>query len=52
MGRGERLEILQVVEGQIDDIHKELAVQLNRIAQLQAQLDEVRSRLRKLAAAQ
>jgi hypothetical protein len=38
-----------VVEGQIDDIHRELAVQMQGMAQLRAQLDEVRSMLRKLA---
>jgi chaperonin cofactor prefoldin len=50
MGQDDRLEILQVVEGQIDNIHKELAVQMQRMAQLQAQLDEVRCMLRELAA--
>jgi Collagen triple helix repeat (20 copies) len=44
----DRLEILSVVEGQIEDIYRELDVQLKRIAQLQVQVDEVREQVRKL----
>jgi hypothetical protein len=44
----DRLEILGVVEGQIEDIYRELDVQLKRIAQLQVQVDEVRAQIRKL----
>jgi hypothetical protein len=42
------LEILTVVEGQIEDIYRELDVQMKRIAQLQMQVDEVRGQIRKL----
>ena len=47
--QNDRLEILALVEGQIDDIYKELALQMKRMATLQAQIDEVRATIRKLA---
>jgi hypothetical protein len=42
------MELLTLVEGQIEDIYKELDVQLKRMAQLQMQLDELRATVRKL----
>lgn len=44
----DRLEILTVVESQIEDIYHELDVQMKRMAQLQAQVDELRGQIRKL----
>jgi hypothetical protein len=35
------MEVLAVVEGQIENIHRELDVQMKRIAQLQAEVDQV-----------
>src|SRR3954466_6118406 len=43
-----RMELLTVVEGQIEAIYAELDIQMKRMAQLQLQLDEVRSTVRKL----
>jgi hypothetical protein len=42
------MEILALVEGQIEDIYRELDVQMKRMAQLQVQLDEVRAQIRQL----
>jgi hypothetical protein len=46
--RTDRLEILTVVEGQIEDIYQELHLQATRITQLQVQLDDVLGKLRRL----
>jgi hypothetical protein len=46
--QNDRLEILALVEGQIDDIYKELDLQMKRMANLQVQIDDVRAKLRKL----
>jgi peptidoglycan hydrolase CwlO-like protein len=48
MSRNDRMEILALVEGQVDDIYKELDAQMKRMAQLQAQIDEVRATIRKI----
>jgi hypothetical protein len=48
MTRDDRMDILAVVEGQIEDIYRELDVQMKRMAQLQLQVDEVRLRIRQL----
>lgn len=42
------MEILTLVEGQIEDIYKELEVQMKRMVQLQLQIDDVRIKVRKL----
>src|SRR3954453_363840 len=44
----ERMELLTLVEGQIEDIYKELDIQMKRMAQLQMQIDELRATVRKL----
>src|SRR3954447_6687965 len=46
----ERMELLTLVEGQIEDIYKELDIQMKRMAQLQMQIDELRATVRKLTA--
>ena len=43
-----RVELLSVVEGQIEDIHRELDVQMTRMAQLRLQVDDLRVKFRKL----
>jgi hypothetical protein len=45
-----RMEVLAVVEGQIENIHRELDVQMKRIAQLQREVDEVRNAIQQLPA--
>ena len=50
MTRSARGELLEGVEGQIEEIRRELAVQLKRMAQLQQQVDEVRAAIRELTA--
>jgi hypothetical protein len=40
--------LLGVVEAQIEDIYRELDVQLKRIAQLQSQVDDMRAKLQQL----
>jgi hypothetical protein len=44
---GDAGDVLEIVEKQIDDIHRELAAQMKRIAQLQHQLDELRATVRR-----
>ena len=46
--REDRMEILGIVETQIEDIHRELDVQMKRMAELQMQLDDVRTKVRQL----
>jgi hypothetical protein len=41
-------DVLEIVEKQIDDIHRDLDVQLNRIAQIQQQMDELRALVRRV----
>jgi flagellar biosynthesis chaperone FliJ len=41
-------EILEIVERQIDDLHRELDVQMKRVAQIQQQMDELRETVRRL----
>ena len=48
MTRSARVEILNGVEGQIEEIRRELAVQMKRMGQLQTQVDEVRAAIREL----
>jgi Collagen triple helix repeat (20 copies) len=45
------MEVLSVVEGQIEEIYRELDVQVKRMTQLQSQLDEVRATVRHLMGA-
>jgi hypothetical protein len=40
-------EVLEIVEQQIDHIHHELDVQMKRMAQLQAEVDELRATIRR-----
>jgi hypothetical protein len=42
------MELLTLVEEQIEGIYKELDIQMTRMAQLQMQIDEVRTTVRKL----
>jgi hypothetical protein len=42
----DRMEILGVVQQQIEDIYRELDVQMKRIAQLQVHVDDVRAKIR------
>jgi len=44
-------EVLLVIHDQIHDIYQELDIQLRRMAQLQAQLDEVRATVARLMGA-
>jgi hypothetical protein len=48
--RNDRREILNLFEGQIEDIYKELAIQMKRMAQLQVQIDDLRRAVRPLTA--
>jgi prefoldin subunit 5 len=41
-------EVLEIVEKQIDDIHRDLDVQMKRIAQIQQQMDELRETVRRV----
>jgi hypothetical protein len=41
-------EILEIVEKQIDDLHRDLDVQMKRIAQIQQQMDELRETVRRV----
>ena len=43
-----RMEILTVVQEQIEEIYSEMDVQMRRMAQLQVQVDDLRSKMRKL----
>jgi hypothetical protein len=43
------MELLTIVEGQIEDIHNELGMHMERIARLQSQIDDVRVALRRIA---
>ena len=40
--------MLEIVERQIDDIHRDLDVQMRRIAQIQNQMDELRAMLHRM----
>ena len=48
VGPDNHLNVLVSVHDQIDRIHHELDVQMKRMAQLQAELDEVRATLKRL----
>ena len=48
MTRSARVEILSGVEGQIEEIRRDLVVQIKRMEQLQVQVDEVRAAIREL----
>src|SRR6266851_2712030 len=41
-------DVLEIVERQIDDIHRDLDVQMRRIAQIQNQMDELRAMLHRV----
>ena len=45
----ERRRLFASLHEQVDNIYKELDVQMKRMAQLQVQLDEVRNKMRSLA---
>ena len=40
--------MLEIVERQIDDIHRDLDAQMKRIAQIQQQVDELRIAIRRV----
>jgi hypothetical protein len=44
----DRMEILTVVEGQIEQIYQELDLQMKRLAQFQTQIEALRINLQKL----
>ncbi len=44
-----RAELLGVVEGQLEEIYRDLAVQVKRMTQLEAQASELRAAFRQLA---
>jgi hypothetical protein len=48
MTRSARVELLSGVEGQIEEIRRDLVVQIKRMEQLQVQVDEVRAAIREL----
>jgi prefoldin subunit 5 len=41
-------DVLEIVEKQIDDIHRDLDVQMRRISQIQQQIDELRALVRRV----
>ena len=41
-------DVLEIVERQIDDIHRDLDAQMKRIAQIQQQVDELRIAIRRV----
>jgi hypothetical protein len=41
-------DVLEIVEKQIDDIHRDLDVQMKRMAQIQQQMDELRAMVRRV----
>jgi prefoldin subunit 5 len=45
-------EVLEIVERQIDDIHRDLNVQMRRISQIQQQMDELRAMVRRVMSSQ
>jgi hypothetical protein len=47
---GKVLDELAFVHGQIERVHHELDVQLKRMAQLQAEVDDVRATVKRLMA--
>jgi hypothetical protein len=40
--------VLEIVERQIDDIHRDLDAQMKRIAQIQQQVDDLRIAIRRV----
>ena len=46
----DRAALLTEVNGHIEDIYKELDVQMKRMSQIQRQVDELREKLKKLSA--
>jgi hypothetical protein len=40
--------VLEIVERQIDDIHRDLDAQMRRIAQMQQQMDDLRAMVRRV----
>jgi hypothetical protein len=47
-GLVDRRSLLTEVNGHIDNIYKELDIQLKRMAQIQQQVDELRAKVRSL----
>jgi hypothetical protein len=41
-------DVLDIVEQQIDDIHRDLDIQMKRIAHMQQQMDELRAMVRRV----
>jgi prefoldin subunit 5 len=41
-------DVLEIVEKQIEDIHRDLDVQMRRIAQIQQQMDDLRAMVRRV----
>ena len=48
-GGADRRKLLRNVGNQIDDIYKQLEVQLKRMAQIQQQVDELRAKIKQLS---
>ena len=45
---GDRFEILSVIEGQIEEVHREVGMQVKRMASLQGEIDELRRNVARL----
>lgn len=45
----ERKKLIEEVNGHIEDIHRELDVQMKRMSQIQQQVDELRAKVKKLS---
>jgi len=43
-------QLIKALDAQVDGIYRELTIQMNRMSQVQAQLDDVRTAIRRLAA--
>lgn len=44
-------DLIKALDSQVDGIYKELTLQMNRMARIQSQLEDVRAAIRRLAAA-
>jgi hypothetical protein len=49
LSSADRVELLSVVESQIEDIYRELDVQVSRLVQLQQHVEDLRVKFRALA---
>ena len=43
-------QLIKALDAQVDGIYRELSIQMNRMSHVQAQLDDVRTAIRRLAA--